>query len=181
MFDRATYTQNRQLIPRNCRRLRPPAKRRAGDSAVSNPIMMASLTQVTGDCGFPRSGRDETVIGRDDLDGRTQTPVAVGASYIRVIQHRHSRRHSMSTFIPSRTAGSRARVALVLLGSLAGVMAAGAAGAATPNGDVPSVVVKFGDLTLDTDSGVNQLYRRIVFAAKQVCHDDDTRHLMVRR
>ena len=87
----------------------------------------------------------------------------------------------MSTFIPSRTAGSRARVALVLLGSLAGVMAGGAAGAATPGGDVPSVVVKFGDLTLDTDSGVNQLYRRIVFAARQVCPDDGMRDLMVHR
>jgi UrcA family protein len=84
----------------------------------------------------------------------------------------------MSTFIPSRTAGSRARVALVLLGSLAGVMAAGAAGAATPDSDVRSVVVKFGDLTLDTDSGVNQLYRRIVFAASRVCPDDGMRDLM---
>ena len=83
----------------------------------------------------------------------------------------------MSTFIPSRTAGSRARVALVLLGSLAGVMAAGAAGAATPDSDVPSVVVKFDDLTLDTDGGVNRLYRRIVFAAKQVCPDGDMRDL----
>jgi UrcA family protein len=83
----------------------------------------------------------------------------------------------MSRFIPSRTAGSRARVALVLLGSLAGVMAAGAAGAATPDSDVPSVVVKFDDLTLDTDSGVNRLYRRIVFAAKQVCSNGDMRGL----
>jgi UrcA family protein len=65
----------------------------------------------------------------------------------------------MSTFIPSRTAGSRARVALVLLGSLAGVMAAGAAGAAAP------------------DSGVNQLYRRIESAAKQVCPDGTMRDL----
>ena len=87
----------------------------------------------------------------------------------------------MSTFIPSRTAGSRARVALVLLGSLAGVMAAGAAGAATSDSDLPSVVVKFDDLTLDTDSGVNQLYRRIVFAAKQVCPDDGMRDLMAHR
>jgi UrcA family protein len=83
----------------------------------------------------------------------------------------------MSTFIPSRTAGSRARVALVLLGSLAGVMAAGAAGAATPDSGVPSVVVKFDALTLDTDSGVNQLYRRIESAAKQVCPDGTMRDL----
>ena len=83
----------------------------------------------------------------------------------------------MSTFIFSRTAGSRAGVALVLLGSLAGVMAAGAAGAATPDSDVPSVVVKFNDLTLDTDTGVNRLYRRVEFAAKQVCPDGDMRDL----
>ena len=83
----------------------------------------------------------------------------------------------MSTFIPSRTAGSRARVALVLLGSLAGVMAAGAAGAATRGSDVPSVVVKFDGLTLDTDSGVNQLYRRIESAARQVCPDGTMRDL----
>ena len=87
----------------------------------------------------------------------------------------------MSTFIPSRTAGSRARVALVLLGSLAGVMAAGAAGAATPDRDVPSVVVKFDELTLDTDKGVNQLYRRIVYAAKQVCPDGTMRDLSASR
>jgi UrcA family protein len=50
-------------------------------------------------------------------------------------------------------------------------MAAGAAGAATPDSDVPTVVVKYSDLTLETDGGVNQLYRRIVSAAKQVCPD----------
>jgi UrcA family protein len=83
----------------------------------------------------------------------------------------------MSTFIPSRTAGSRARVALVLLGSLVGVMAAGAAGAAAPDSDVLRVVVKFDDLTLGTDSGVDQLYRRIVSAAKQVCPDGTMRDL----
>ena len=83
----------------------------------------------------------------------------------------------MSTFIPSRTAGSRARAALVLLGSLAGVMAAGTAAAAAPDSDVPSVVVHYSDLTLTTDSGVNQLYRRIMFAARQVCPDASMRGL----
>ena len=77
----------------------------------------------------------------------------------------------MSTFIPSRTAGSGAGLALVLLGGLAGVIAAGAAGAATSDSDVPSVVVKFNDLTLDTDDGVNRLYRRIESAARRVCPD----------
>ena len=71
----------------------------------------------------------------------------------------------MSTFKPRR-----AGWALLLLGGLAGVMAAGVAGASTFD-NPPSVVVKFNDLTLATDSGVNQLYRRILSAAKQVCPD----------
>jgi len=87
----------------------------------------------------------------------------------------------MDTFIPTRAAGSRARVALLLLGGLAGVMAAGAAGAATSDSDLPSVVVKYSDLTLATDSGVNQLYRRITAAAKQVCPDATMRDLGAQR
>jgi UrcA family protein len=81
----------------------------------------------------------------------------------------------MSTFNPRR-----AGFALLLLGGLAGVMAAGVAGAATSD-DLPSVVVKYSDLTLATDSGVNQLYRRIVFAAKQVCPDSSLRDLGLQR
>jgi len=84
----------------------------------------------------------------------------------------------MSTFIRTRAAGSRARVALLLLGSLAGVMAAGAA---TIDSDVPSVVVKYSDLTLATDNGVNQLYRRITAAAKRVCPDYPLRDLGAQR
>jgi UrcA family protein len=82
----------------------------------------------------------------------------------------------MSTFKPSRAA-----VALLLLGSLAGVMAAGAAGAATFDNDPPSVVVKYSDLTLATDSGVNQLYRRIMAAARQVCPDSPIRDFGMQR
>lgn len=78
----------------------------------------------------------------------------------------------MSTFKPSPSG-----FALLLLGSLAGVMAAGVAGAATVDNDPPSVVVKYSDLTLATDSGVNQLYRRITFAATQVCPDSPIRDL----
>ena len=87
----------------------------------------------------------------------------------------------MSTFIPTRAAGSRARAALLLLGSLAGVMAAGSASAATRESDLPSVVVKYSDLTLATDSGVNQLYRRIMSAAKQVCPDAPIRDFGAQR
>jgi UrcA family protein len=82
----------------------------------------------------------------------------------------------MSTF-----KSSRAGLALLLLGGLAGVMAAGVAGAATSDNDPPSVVVKYSDLTLATDSGVNQLYRRIVSAAKQVCPDSPLRDFALQR
>jgi UrcA family protein len=78
----------------------------------------------------------------------------------------------MSTFRPSR-----AGFALLLLGSVAGVVAAGTAGAAPSDNDQPSIVVKYSDLALATDSGVNQLYRRITSAARQVCPDSPVRDL----
>lgn len=65
----------------------------------------------------------------------------------------------MSTFISTP---------LLLLGGLAGAMAAGAAG--TDN-DPPSVTVKYSHESLATNDGVSDLYRRISFAAKQVCPD----------
>jgi len=79
----------------------------------------------------------------------------------------------MSTFKPSRAAA-----ALVLLGGLAGVMAAGAAAF---DNDPPSIVVKYSDLTLATDSGVSQLYRRITAAARLVCPDAPIRDLGMRQ
>jgi UrcA family protein len=64
------------------------------------------------------------------------------------------------------------KIATAMLGvGLAGVLCAGAAGAAPADSDVPTVVVHYSDLTLGTDSGVKQLYRRIVSASKQVCPD----------
>jgi UrcA family protein len=80
----------------------------------------------------------------------------------------------MSTSITARAAGPRAKFGLLVLGTFAGVMAAGAAGA---DSDVPSVVVKYSEQSLATDEGVHSLYRRIVFAAKQVCPDASTRDL----
>ena len=80
----------------------------------------------------------------------------------------------MSTFIPARAAGSAAKFTLLLLGSLAGVMAAGAASAA---GDVPAVSVKYSQESLATNGGVYDLYRRITIAAKQVCPDVSIREL----
>jgi len=72
----------------------------------------------------------------------------------------------MSKFIAARAAGSRAKIALAVLGALAGVMAAGAASAESA---VPSVVVKYSEASLATDNGVQDLYRRITYAARKVC------------
>lgn len=82
----------------------------------------------------------------------------------------------MSSFIQARTAGSRIKFTLLLLGSFAGVMAAGAANAAD---DVPSVAVKYTQESLADSGGVNDLYRRITMAARQVCPDASIRDLAV--
>jgi UrcA family protein len=66
---------------------------------------------------------------------------------------------------------------LMLLGSLAGLAAFGAAGAATPDSSAPSMVVQYTEQSLATDRGVNQLYRRIAMAAAKVCPDASIRDL----
>jgi UrcA family protein len=63
----------------------------------------------------------------------------------------------MSTFISAP---------LLLLGGLAGAMAAGATGL---DNDPPSVTLMYSQQSLATNDGVSDLYRRITFAAKQVC------------
>jgi UrcA family protein len=75
----------------------------------------------------------------------------------------------MNSFTTARAAGPRAKLALLIMGSLAGILAAGAAGAANLDTDVPSIVVKYDAASLATDQGVNDLYRRITFAARKVC------------
>ncbi|HEY1725138.1 MAG TPA: UrcA family protein [Steroidobacteraceae bacterium] len=55
--------------------------------------------------------------------------------------------------------------------------APGAAAAATPAGDVPSVVVRYADLDLTSDRGAHILYRRIQGAANVVCPQPDIRDL----
>jgi UrcA family protein len=82
----------------------------------------------------------------------------------------------MSNFITSGFAGPRAKIALLLLGSLAGV---GAANATSPDSDVPSVVVRYSPQSLATDSGAADLYRRIKNAARRVCPDASNRDLRV--
>jgi UrcA family protein len=83
----------------------------------------------------------------------------------------------MRHFINFGVPGSRGKAALLLLGSLTGLIAAGAAGAAPPGNDAPSVVVKYSAQSLATDEGVKELYRRIMYAAKRVCPDASFREL----
>jgi UrcA family protein len=83
----------------------------------------------------------------------------------------------MSVSITARAAGSRAKFGLLLLGSLAGIIAAGAASAAGLDSDVPSIAVKYSDQSLATDDGAYALYRRITSAAKRVCPDSSTKDL----
>lgn len=42
---------------------------------------------------------------------------------------------------------------------------------------LPSIVVQYGDLNLDSERGVQQLQRRLVAAARQVCGRPDPRKL----
>ena len=83
----------------------------------------------------------------------------------------------MSISTRPRAAGPRAKFGLLLLGSIAGIMAAGGASAARLDSDAPSVVVQYSEQSLATDDGVHALYRRITAAARQVCPDPWTRDL----
>jgi UrcA family protein len=76
---------------------------------------------------------------------------------------------------PRAAAGPRFKIAwLMVAGSLGVAMAAGAA---TVDSDVPSLVVKYNSQSLTTDIGVQQLYRRILGAATQVCPEESIRDL----
>ena len=57
----------------------------------------------------------------------------------------------------------------------------GAAGAAPANDQVPKIVVRYSEQSLASEAGVNELYRRIVQASKQVCADDSVRDLASRQ
>jgi UrcA family protein len=76
---------------------------------------------------------------------------------------------------------ARAKIALLVLGSFGGILAAGAAGVTSAGGGVPTVVVKYDAASLATDSGVSDLYRRITSAAKKVCPDASIRDLSGQR
>ena len=62
-------------------------------------------------------------------------------------------------------------LAMILCGivSAAGMAAAGAASAATQDGDVPSKAVRYDSASLLTDTGAHVVYRKIVSAAEAVC------------
>ena len=58
---------------------------------------------------------------------------------------------------------------------LAGVAAASGSGwAAGARGDAASIVLRYSARSLDTDEGMNELYRRIVAASKRVCPEPDS-------
>ena len=63
--------------------------------------------------------------------------------------------------------------------SLAGLALGGPAQAATPK-DLPSVIVKYGDLNLDTPAGIKNLHSRLRYAAEQVCSPLNSRVLGLR-
>ncbi len=60
---------------------------------------------------------------------------------------------------------------------IAGTMLAGHTFAAQP-GDVPSQIVKFGDLNLNSTEGVATLYKRIHRAAEQLCPSSSETRLL---
>jgi UrcA family protein len=60
-------------------------------------------------------------------------------------------------------------VAAVCAAAATGVALTAAAAAAGGGGDGPAVTVRFGDLDLSRPEGATALYRRIHFAAEQVC------------
>ncbi len=64
---------------------------------------------------------------------------------------------------------TRIATSMLLLGGLAGLAVAGAAGAGTVAGDVPEIVVRYHNDALATDSGTRALYRQLERAAEQVC------------
>ena len=111
---------------------------------------------------------------RDDLDARPQTPRRCGVSHGGV-NNIFWKEKSMSHLINAPNAGRRAKLSMLLLGSLAGVLAVGTAGAA--DADVPSMSVKYTQQSLATESGVHDLYRRITEAARKVCPETSTRDL----
>jgi UrcA family protein len=86
----------------------------------------------------------------------------------------------MTTALTTQAARPQFKFALlVLAGGLLGALGAGVAGAEPADDSVPSVVVRYQDLSLATDDGVKTLYRRIARAATQVCPEETRANLSV--
>ena len=74
----------------------------------------------------------------------------------------------MNTIITSRPLHG------LLAAAILGAVTSGFATVATAaDADVRSVIVQYGDLNLSSPQGAAELYRRIVWAAHQVCDIDD--------
>jgi UrcA family protein len=69
------------------------------------------------------------------------------------------------------------RRSLAVAGAFAALAVTTASFAAVPSDQPPSVTVRYDDLNLATDAGVNALYHRIASAAQAVCRDENTRDL----
>jgi UrcA family protein len=87
--------------------------------------------------------------------------------------------HVMSQLIAARRLCSPTKLAFLVLGSLMGGLAL--ASPASPNTEPTAVVVKYGDLNLASDAGVNALYHRITYAARQACPDPSINDLIFRQ
>jgi UrcA family protein len=67
-----------------------------------------------------------------------------------------------------------------LLTAAATLAISGLAGASVAGDQVPSVIVKYGDLALDTRAGVTKLHARLHAAAQLVCSSIDSRVIGLR-
>ena len=83
------------------------------------------------------------------------------------------------TAVLANTRSNLVALTLATLASIALPMIGSAATAHTEivAGAIPSVVVRYYDLNLATETGVQALYQRIVLAARLICGDPDNRDL----
>jgi len=81
----------------------------------------------------------------------------------------------MTIYTCIRPLGSRAKLAsskfvlAAIASGFVGAMCLGTASATTAYDDVPTLVIRYSDTDLATDSGAHVLYRRIVSAAEKAC------------
>jgi UrcA family protein len=102
--------------------------------------------------------RDEIGIPRDQFEARIQTRCGLGVSYVRVVKQSLLKGDVMVSF----------KSVLVAAAGAASLGLAGVAGAQT-SAQAPQLVVHYSPATLNTDTGVRQLYGRLLSAAQKVC------------